>query len=116
MGDRLVTGEGQAVRTLNEGSGSVGQEEVAVAEAPEHTDAGQAGIAGCEDVDIAVAHIDGIVTRDAELPEGFYDGVGGRLLADALRLMLADGHLDGVREEMGTERLRGLIKLVAHHR
>ena len=40
------------------GGGSVLQQEVAIAEAPEHTDAGQAGIAGSQNVNIAVADID----------------------------------------------------------
>ena len=40
--------------------GPVLYEEVAVAEAPEHRDAGQLGIAGRLDIHIAVAHVDGV--------------------------------------------------------
>ena len=47
--------------------GSVLEQEGTVAETPEDADAGEAGIAGGEDVDIAVAYIDGVVLRDTEL-------------------------------------------------
>ena len=92
----------------------MGQEEVAIAEAPEHADAGQAGIGGCLDVDVAVAHIDGILALGSQQAQGLVDGVRGRLATDACSLVLADGHLD-LREEMSHELTGGRHHLVAHH-
>lgn len=106
------------------------EQEVAVAEAPQDADAGDAAVAGGGYVDIAVADInDGItgtvllISRFAsimrtvaiiQLAEGFEDGVGGGFPADALGFVLSDGDVD-LREEMGDERLRGCHHLIADH-
>ena len=91
----------------------MGQEEVAVAEAPEHADAGDAAVGGRGDVDIAVADVDHLLLRGSHLPHHLEHGVGGRLLAHVLTL--ADGHIHQSAEKVLAERLRGRIKLVAHH-
>ena len=51
--------------------------------------------------------------RSPYLPHHLEHGVGGRFLAHVLTL--ADGHIHQSAEEMLAERLRGRIKLVAHH-
>lgn len=43
----------------NESGGTMRHKEVTVAEAPKHTDAGQAAISGCFYVNVAVTDIDG---------------------------------------------------------
>ena len=45
---------------LGEGGGTMSQEEVAVTEAPKDADAGQAAVAGCLDVNVAVADVDDV--------------------------------------------------------
>lgn len=80
--------------------GSVLKQEVAVAEAPKDTDTGESGIAGGLDVHVAVADIEGTLLPYSKSSQSSQNGVGGRLLADALGLVLTDGHLDGIREEM----------------
>ena len=43
----------------DKGSGTFMEQEIAVAETPEHADAGQAGITGGSKIDITVADVDG---------------------------------------------------------
>ena len=117
---------------LNERGGTMSQQEFAVAEAPQHADAGQPAITGGSDVNIAIADIDGkrrrpLLTEGAlrlgalrgkrlpQLAQSLKHGVRGRLFTDALGLMFADGDIY-LWEEVGDERLRGSHHLVADHR
>ena len=93
----------------------MGLQEVAVAESPEHADAGQTGIAGGEDVDIAITNINSFFFCNTQLAQGFQHGVGSRFATNSLCLMLTDGHLNAVGKEMAAQLLRGIIKLIAHH-
>lgn len=95
---------------LSEGGGAMSQEEVAGAEAPKDADAGQAAVAGCLDVNVAVADIDGIPTL--QLSQGLENGIGGRLLTDACCFVFANSHWD-VGEEMMDEFLGGCHHLIA---
>ena len=51
-------------------------EEVAVAESPQYTDTRQSGIGGGLDIDIAIAHIDGVLLIYAQFAQGGKDGIG----------------------------------------
>ena len=108
----------------NKGLGTVADQKVTIAEAPENTDTGEAGIAGGLDIDIAIADIDGRHPTPIPSPQGAgnlkkiqggEDGVRGGLATDAGSLILADGDLDGVGEEMVAELLGGCHHFVADH-
>ena len=108
----------------NKGLGTVADQEVTIAEAPENTDTGEAGIAGGLDIDIAIADIDGRHPTPIPSPQGAgnlkkiqggEDGIRGGLATDAGSLILADGDLDGVGEEMVAELLGGCHHFVADH-
>ena len=45
---------------LGKGCGTMGQKEIAVAEAPKDADTREAAVAGCLDINIAVTDIDGV--------------------------------------------------------
>ena len=90
-------------------------QEVAVAESPEHTDARKSGIAGCENVYIAVAHIDSIFLRHTQLAQCLFHSIGSGLFADAFRLMLTNSHFDCAGKEMPAQFFCCGIKLIAHH-
>lgn len=51
-------------------------QEIAVAEAPEHRDTRQPAVTRRQDIDIAVAHIDGSLLPYSQLPQRLNDGVG----------------------------------------
>ena len=72
---------------MDEGGGTMTEEEVMVAEAPEDTDAGESRIAGGLDIDITITDIYGMLFANTQLAQCLVDGVRGRLLADALCLM-----------------------------
>ena len=71
---------------------------------------------GSQDIHIAVANIDSPLLPYAKLSERLIDGVGSWFLTNPLRLVLADGHLYRVAEEMTTEFLCGSHHLIAYHR
>ena len=102
-------------RTFHEMGGTVGSKEITVTKTPEHADAGQIAVGGGLQIYVAIAHIDGSLLPYPKLAKGLVDGVGGGLLAHSLSLVLADGHLHKVAEEMGNQFLCGGIELVAHH-
>lgn len=91
------------LRPCGEERGAVLAEEVFIAESPKNADAGHAGVARREDIDIAVADVDGTGTDivdalafTAERAQGSINHVGSRLATDAL--LLADGDIDEVFE------------------
>ena len=90
-------------------------QEVAASKSPEHTDTRQAGIAGSKNVYIAVAYIDSIFLRHAQLTQRLFYSIGSRLLADAFRLMLTNSHFDCVGKEMSAQFFCSSIKLIAYH-
>ena len=89
--------------------------ESAITKAPKHTDAGQSYIAGCLQIHIAVAHIDGIVAINTQLTESLNDGIWCRLFPDSLSLVLADSHFYAIRKEMLAELTGGSIELIADY-
>ena len=108
----------------NKGLGTVADQKVTIAEAPENTDTGKAGIAGGLDIDIAIADIDGGYPTPIPSPQGAgnlekiqggEDGIRGGLATDAGSLILANGDLDGVGEEMVAELLGGCHHFVTNH-
>ena len=98
----------------DEGGGAMMQQEVARAEAPEDADAGQTTIAGCLQVDIAVAYVDGLLLPHPKLAKGLENGIGSGFLTDALSLVFTNGNLD-LRKEMTDKVLGGCHHLIAHH-
>ena len=90
-------------------------QEVAITESPQHADTRQSGIGGSLNIHIAIAHIDGIILLYPKRLKGCKDGVWSGFLADAGGFMLADSHLDGIREEMAAQFLGSSHHLVAHH-
>ena len=110
--DYLTACKKQLFGAGDELGGSVLEQEGTVAETPEDADAGEAGIAGGEDVDIAVADVDGGAALGSQAAEGLVDGVGGGLAADSFGLVLADGYGD-FGEEVGHELLGGCHHFVA---
>ena len=108
----------------NKGLGTVADQKVTIAEAPENTDTGKAGIAGGLDIDIAITDIDGGYPTPIPSPQGAgnlekiqggEDGVRSGLATDASSLILADGHFDGIGKEMTAEFLGGCHHFVADH-
>ena len=108
----------------NKGLGTVADQEVTIAEAPEDTDTGKAGIAGGLDIDIAIADVDGRHPTPIPSPQGAgnlkkiqggEDGIRGGLATDTGSLILTNGDLDGVGEEMVAELLGGCHHFVADH-
>ncbi len=89
------------------------QEEVLVAEPPEDRDAGQSGIMGCLQVNIAIAHIDGVIGTDTQLTERLDNCIWSWFFADSFSFMFTNGNLDSVREEIFTKFFRCSIKLIA---
>jgi hypothetical protein len=92
----------------------VAEQEVAVAEPPEHADAGQAGSSGREYIYIAIADINGIGRVGAELSECFNNGVGSWFAPYAVSFMLAHGYLY-LGEEVAAKLLGSCHHLVADH-
>lgn len=90
-------------------------QEVAASKSPKHTNARQAGIAGSEDVYIAVAYVDSIFLRHAQLAQRLFYSIGSRLLADAFRLMFTNSHFNCVGKEMPAQFFCSSIKLIAYH-
>ena len=99
------------------------EQEFAVAEAPEDADTGKSSVASRLDINITITYIDGGMSGKrgkgggmravVEFLKGGEDGIGSWLFADTCHFVLADGHLDGVREEMAAEFLSGSHHLVA---
>ena len=108
----------------NKGLGTVADQEVTIAEAPEDTDAGNTGVAGGQDINVAIADIDGGYPTPIPSPQGAgnlekiqggEDGVRGGLATDAGSLILTNGDFDGIGEEMVAELLCGCHHFVADH-
>ena len=106
---------------LDKGSGTMRYKEVAIAEAPEHTDTGQTAIAGGSQVNVAVTNVDcsdvgGKATdySSAQLAQSFVYGVGSRFLVDAGSLVFTNGDLY-LREEVTDQFLRGRHHLIANY-
>ena len=108
----------------NKGLGTVADQEVTIAEAPEDTDAGNTGVAGGQDINVAIADIDGGYPTPIPSPQGAgnlekiqggEDGVRGGLATDAGSLILTNGDFDGIGEEMVAELLGGCHHFVADH-
>ena len=97
----------------DETGGTMCYQKLTIAEAPQHADARHAAGCCCGYVDIAVAHIDGMLTTNAQLSQGFVDSIGSGLLTDALSLVFTNSYLDGVWKKMLAELLGGSIELVA---
>ena len=91
----------------------MGDEEIQITEAPEHTDARHSAVLRRHHVHIAVANVNRPVSIGVQLAQGFVHGIRSRFLPDILTLSYR--HLYQVAEEMTAERLRCRIKLVAHH-
>lgn len=98
-----------------EEGGIVGEEEGFGTEPPEDADAGDGGVAGGEDVNVAVADVDAGSGGDMESVHDLEDHVGRRLLANAFRLVLSHGYVDEVGEIFLAETLCGIVKLVAYY-
>ena len=109
---------------LGEGGGTMSQEEIAGAEAPKDADARQAAVAGCLDINVAVADVDDIrclrvvgrrMMGNAQLAQSFENSIGSGLLTDTLCFMFTNSDID-IRKEMPDKGLCGSHHLIAHYR
>ena len=74
------------------------QQEVTVAESPQHTDTGHARIACCLNVNIAVSYIYRTFGRNTKLSHSLDNSIGSRFLAYILTL--AYSHLNKIAKEV----------------
>ena len=66
--------------------GTMGDEEIQITEAPEHTDARHSAVLRRHHVHIAVANVNRPVSVGVQLAQGFVHGIRSRFLPDILTL------------------------------